>query len=106
MSLLESIDRAQLYYLVGTVIPVAKHSAIGAGGLGFDSRNDQSGHNDTTCHRCDISSQLLCCPGAKPQKWAPTIVTCFGPIPRVAYNDAMFFCGGHIDNSYFTGHVN
>ena len=33
-------------------------------------------------HRCDVSSEL-CCPGAKPRRWIPPLVTRFGVIPRV-----------------------
>ena len=36
----------------------------------------------TTRHRCDVSSEL-CCPVAKPRRWAPPLVTRFGVIPRV-----------------------
>ena len=53
--------------------------AIGAVGLGFDSRAGQIG---TARHRCDVSSGL-CCPGAKPRKWAPPLVTRFGVLTRV-----------------------
>ena len=37
----------------------------------------------TARHRWDASSSELCCPGAKPQKWALSLVTHFGVIPRV-----------------------
>ena len=60
-----------------------KAYAIGAGGLGFDS---QAGKivtvSPTARHRCDVSSEL-CCPGAKPRRWAPSLDTRFGVIPRV-----------------------
>ena len=57
--------------------------AIGAGGLGFDSRAGQIYTvSPTTRHRCDDSSEL-CCPGAKPRRWAPQLVTRFGVIRRV-----------------------
>ena len=36
----------------------------------------------TARHRCDVSSEL-CCPGAKPQRWAPLFVIRLGVIPRV-----------------------
>ena len=36
----------------------------------------------TIRHRCDVSSEL-CCPGAKPRRWAPPPVTRFGMLPRV-----------------------
>ena len=45
----------------------------------------------TARHRCDVSSEL-CSPGAKPQRWAPPLVTRFGviPVPRV-YNEDLIF---------------
>ena len=52
-------------------------------GLGFDSR---AGQIDTVSpaarHRCEVSLEL-CCPGAKPWRLAPPLVTRFGVIPRV-----------------------
>ena len=36
----------------------------------------------TARHRCDASSEL-CYSGAKPRRWIPPLVTCFGVIPRV-----------------------
>ena len=36
----------------------------------------------TTRHRCDVSSEL-CCPGAKPRRWASPLVTRFNVILRV-----------------------
>ena len=58
-------------------------AGIGAGGLGFDSRAGQIDTvSPTTRHRCDVSSEL-CCPGAKPRRWAPQLVTRFGVIRRV-----------------------
>ena len=36
----------------------------------------------TTHHRCAVSSEL-CCPGAKPRRWIPPLVTRFGVISRV-----------------------
>ena len=57
--------------------------ANGAEGLGFDSRAGQMDTvSPTTRHRCDVSSEL-CCPGAKPRRWAPQLVTRFGVIRRV-----------------------
>ena len=53
--------------------------AIGAGGLGSGQIYTVS---PTTRHRCDVSSEL-CCPGAKPRRWAPQLVTRFGVIRRV-----------------------
>ena len=52
-----------------------KDTAISALRLGFHSQAGQIGH------RCDVSSEL-CCPDAKPRRWAP-LVTRFGVIPRV-----------------------
>ena len=64
--------------------------AIGAGSLGFKSRIDQIGTvSPTTRHRYDVSSELHC-PGAKPRRWAPQLVTRFGVIPRVGYNEDLF----------------
>ena len=46
---------------------VQRDFAISASGLGFDSRPVRSNTvTPTTCHRCDVSSEL-CCPGAKPR---------------------------------------
>ena len=42
----------------------------------------KSAVSPTTRHRCDVSSEL-CCPGAKPRRWAPQLVTRFGVIRRV-----------------------
>ena len=54
-----------------------------AGGLGFDSRTGPIGTvSPTTRHRCYVCSEL-CCPGAKPRRWAPQLVTRFGVIRRV-----------------------
>ena len=39
----------------------------------------------TVRHRCNVSSEL-CCPSAKPQRWAPPLVTRFGVIPVVGSN--------------------
>ena len=56
--------------------------AIGAVGLGFDSRVGQIGTvSPTARHRGDVFSEL-CCPGAKPRRCAPPLVTRFGVIPR------------------------
>ena len=42
-----------------------------------------NGHRDKRArHRCDVFSKL-CRPGAKPQRWAPPLVTLFSVIPRV-----------------------
>ena len=38
--------------------------------------------SSTARHRGDVSSEL-CCPGAKPRKWAPPIVSRLGLIQRV-----------------------
>ena len=60
-----------------------KHIAIGAGGLGFDSRAGQIGTVlPTARHRCDNSSEL-CYPDAKPPRWIPRHVTRFDVIPQV-----------------------
>ena len=51
--------------------------AIGAGGLGLNFRAGQIGTvSPTARHRCDVSSEL-CSPGAKPRRWASTLVTRF-----------------------------
>ena len=64
-----------------SVDQVVKDIANGAGGLGFDSRNVQIGHNVTTAgHRCGVSAEL-CSPGAIEMN--PPLVTRFGVIPRV-----------------------
>ena len=36
-------------------------------------------------HRCDVSSEL-CCPGAKPRRWAPPFVLRFGVIAPIYGN--------------------
>ena len=60
-----------------------KARAIGAGGLGFESRAGQIGTvSPTARHRCDVSSEL-CSPGAKLRRWAPQLVTRFGVIRQV-----------------------
>ena len=56
------------------------------GGLGFDSRTDEIGHN--VVHRCDVTAKL-CCLGAKPRKRAPPLVTRFLIIPRVVWRFAV-----------------
>ena len=57
------------------VSSVAKRTLSEREGLGFDSRTGQIGTvSPTTRHRCDVSSEL-CCPGAKPRRWAPQLVT-------------------------------
>ena len=62
--------------------------AIGAEGLGFDSRADQIGTvSPTARHRSVISSEL-CCSGAKPGRWAPPLITRFG----VLNNEDLIFC--------------
>ena len=53
------------------------------GRFGIDSRAGQIGTvSRTACHRCDVSSEL-CCPGAKPRRWAPQLVTRFSVIWQV-----------------------
>ena len=80
---------------------VAKHIAIGAGGLGFDSRGAGgllfdlgSVKSDsvlpTARHSCDVFSEL-CCSGAKSRRWIPPLVTHFDVITRVAYNEDWIF---------------
>ena len=62
---------------------VGKRIAIGAEGLGFDSRAGQTGHSSPTArHRCDDFLEL-CCTGAKPLRRAPPLNTCFDIIPRI-----------------------
>ena len=56
---------------------VASARIIRAGGLGFDSRAGQIGTVSPPARpRCDVSSEL-CCPGAMPRRWIPSIVTRF-----------------------------
>ena len=44
----------------------------------FDSRASEIGTvSPTTCHRCDVPSQL-CCPDVKPRRRAPPLVRRFG----------------------------
>ena len=47
----------------------------------FLGRSNQS-RSPTARHRCDVSSEL-CCPSAKPRRWAPLLVTRFDVIPQV-----------------------
>ena len=47
--------------------------------------NPKSVKSTRCCHRGDVSSEL-CCPSARPQRWAPPLATCFGVMPR-AYDD-------------------
>ena len=54
-----------------------------SGRSGFDSWTGQIGTvSPTARHRCDVSSEL-CCPRAKPRRWAPPFDTRFGVTPRV-----------------------
>ena len=65
--------------------------AIGAGGLGFDSRVGLIGHS--------VASGLpplrrffgAVLPGPKPRKWVPVLVARFGVITRVYNEDLIFF---------------
>ena len=62
--------------------------AIGAGGLGFDSRAGQIDTvSPTARHRCDVSSEL-CSPGAKSRRWAPPL---YGA-PYVKLRNIIKFC--------------
>ena len=55
------------------VSSVFKHIATGAVSLGFNSRLVKSGTvSPTARHRCDVSSEL-CCSGAEPLRWAPSL---------------------------------
>ena len=66
-----------------TVSSVVKNIAIGAGGLGSipgSVRSDTALPTALFC--CNISSKL-CCPGAKPRRWASLLVIRFGVISRV-----------------------
>ena len=57
--------------------------AIGAGGLASIPGPVKSDTvSPTARHRCNVTLEL-CCPGAKPRRWAPPLVTSFGVIPRV-----------------------
>ena len=61
---------------------------IGADGLGFDSCAGQVGH----CRQwLTTVVKFLCSPGAKPLRWASPLVTSFGVLPRVAYNEDLNF---------------
>ena len=69
--------------MVQSLQTMQKYFAAYAGGLGFDSRAGQIGTvSPTTRQRCDVASEL-CCPDAKPRRWAPQIVTRFGVIRDV-----------------------
>ena len=74
-----------------SVSSVIKHSTISAGDLEIDSR---VGQMDTVSpaarHRCGVSSEL-CRLGAKPWRWIPPVVTRFGVIPRILYNEDLVF---------------
>ena len=51
--------------------------------MGFGSRAGKIGPVSLTArHHWEVPSKL-CCPGAKPWKWDPSLVTCYGIIPRV-----------------------
>ena len=64
--------------------------AINSGGLGFDSRAGQiSSVSPAVRHRCDVSSEL-CSSGAKPQRWAPPLVSRFGMKYRKYIEDPIF----------------
>ena len=56
---------------------------IGAVGLGFDSQTGQIDKvSPTARHLRDISFEL-CCPGFKPRRLMPPLVTRFGEVLRV-----------------------
>ena len=57
--------------------------ARGTGGVGFDSRDGQIGHNVATARlRCNVSPEL-CCAGSKPQRCCTSLlVTYFSVILR------------------------
>ena len=60
-----------------------KDISIGAGGPGIRLRPDQiSRVSPTARHRCDVSLELYC-PGAKPRRWIPPLVTHFRVKTRV-----------------------
>ena len=44
----------------------------------------------TARHHCDVFFEL-CCPGTMQQRWASPLITRFGVIPRVLYDDLIFF---------------
>ena len=60
-----------------------KDALNGAEGMRYDSRIGQSGHSVANDSHDDVSSELRC-PSAKPQRYAPLLVTRFGEIPRVS----------------------
>ena len=56
-------------------VALVQDIATGAVSLGFDSRASETGHSIVNaCYLCDVSSEL-CCPGAKPLKWARIMTT-------------------------------
>ena len=62
---------------------VINHIAIGTEVLGMIPGPVKSNTMSPTARRrCDVSSEL-CCPGAKPQRWAPILISLFGVIPQV-----------------------
>ena len=69
------------HWPVSSVVP---HLAIGGRDRGFDSyRPVKSDAVSSTARlRCNVSSEL-CCPGAKPRRWAPPLVVRFGEISSV-----------------------
>ena len=59
---------------------------------GFKSRVGQIGHtlaNGSPVAATATSFSDLCCPGAKPRRWAPPLITSFCVISRVAYNEGL-----------------
>ena len=66
----------------GPLVQLLSAQAIGAGGLGFDSRAGQIATVSPTARRCIVFPEL-CNPGAKSRRWAPPLVTRFGVLTRV-----------------------
>ena len=53
---------------------VAEDFVVGVGGRGIDSLASQTKVLPMTHPRCNVSSEL-CCPGTKPRRWAPPLVS-------------------------------
>ena len=62
---------------------VVQDLALCAEGSGFDYQGGESNAmSPTALHRCDVFSKL-CCPNARPRRWAPLLVTRLDVTPRV-----------------------
>ena len=83
----KKVPRSVARYFCTAVLPNSENNAIGTGGLGFESWAGQIGTvSPAARHLFGVSSELGC-PGAKPRRWAPPLVTRFGVIPRVLYDE-------------------